>query len=329
MGRSLTVMTQNISQDAIAAAFSAALDLARDQMGNTAPNPSVGCVLLDQGGEVLASAAHFGLPHAEVRAITQAQSLGVADRIHTVVVTLEPCNHTGRTGPCSHAILATSAQALWYALPDPTAQAAGGAAHLAAAGLDVRSLDQLDHPQQDALLSDAHRLIAPFLTRITKHRPFVTVKQALDGQGSMIPPAGQKTFTGPQALQLAHELRRRADAIMTGSGTILADHPAFNVRHVADFAGKSRILAILDRRGRVCDDYLRAAKSRGLRPMIVTDLAQALADLADMGCNEVLVEAGPSILDSLAPTDLWDEWVLIRHSQSGDDITISNNISRD
>ena len=329
MGRNLTVMTQNISQDAIAAAFSAAFDLARDQMGNTAPNPSVGCVLLDQGGEVLASAAHFGLPHAEVRAITQAQSLGVADRIHTVVVTLEPCNHTGRTGPCSHAILATSAQAVWYGLPDPTAQAAGGAAHLAAAGLDVRALDQLDHPKRAALLSDAHRLIAPFVTRITKHRPFVTVKQALDGQGSMIPPKGQKTFTGPKALQLAHELRRRADAILTGSGTILADNPAFNVRHVPDFTAKSRILAILDRRGRISDDYLNAAQSRGLRPMIVTDLAHALAKLADMGCNEVLIEAGPSILNSLEPTDLWDEWVLIRHSPSGDDITISNNISGD
>ncbi len=329
MGRKLTVVTQNISQDAIAAAFSAAFDLARDQMGNTAPNPSVGCVLLDQAGVVLASAAHIGLPHAEVRAIAQAQSLGVADRIHTVVVTLEPCNHTGRTGPCSHAILATSATAVWYALPDPSAQAAGGAAHLAVAGLDVRALAALDHPNRAALLTDAKRVIAPFVSRITKHRPFVTVKQALDGQGSMIPPKGQKTFTGPKALQLAHELRRRSDAILTGSGTILADNPSFNVRHVPDFAGKSRILAILDRRGRTPNEYLTAAHSRGLRPMIVTDLGTALTDLAQMGCNEVLVEAGPSILDSLRAAGLWDEWVLIRHSQFGDDITISYNISGD
>lgn len=314
----------------IAAAFRHAFGLAAEQVGATAPNPTVGCVLLDAQGKVLTSAAHLGAgkPHAEARAIQLARDAGLVDRIATAVVTLEPCNHQGRTGPCTDAILGTPATEVWYALPDPNLEASGGAARLRAEGLRVFALQDLDHPDRADLLTQARRLLAPFACRVQLGRPFVTVKQAVDVAGSMIPPAGKKTFTGPGALILAHHLRRRADAILTGSGTILADRPEFTVRHLPDIPGKSRILTVLDRRGRVDADYLERARARGFRPEIAKDIAQALRGLAEAGCNEVLVEAGPQITNAVRALGLWDEWVLIEKLPQGesDRISITHNL---
>ncbi len=314
----------------LAEAFRHALLLASEHEGATAPNPVVGCVLLDAAGAVLTAAAHLGagLPHAEARAIALARDAGLAERIDTVIVTLEPCNHHGRTGPCSAAILSTPAREVWYGMPDPNPVASGGAATLRAAGLRVRPLAELNHPARAALVAKAERLLAPFATRVQRGRPFVTVKQALDASGSMIPPLGAKTFTGPEALLVAHQLRRRADAILTGSGTVRADRPEFTVRHLPDIAGKSRILTILDRRGRVDAEYLALARARGLQPHIATDLADALRGLAEAGCNEVLVEAGPTLTELVRASGLWDEWVLIEKAPLGqsDQITITRNL---
>lgn len=308
--------------DQIARGFARALAEARLFEGATAPNPAVGCAVLDAHGDILAVAAHHGLAHAEARAIAEAQAAGLAGQIDTVVVTLEPCDHTGRTGPCTQAILATPARAVWYGVSDPNPKAAGGAARLAAAGLKVRMIAELIHPKTGLLRDEAVRLAAPFVTRVTQGRPFVTIKQALNGAGNMIPPRGQKTFTGAAALRYAHVLRRRSDAIVTGSGTILADAPEFTVRHVPDFAGKSRVLCILDRRGRVDRAYLDAAQARGFRLVIAQDIAQALQELAELGCNEALVEAGPNVLRAFEAMGLWDEWVTI--SQPDDQISIRN-----
>ena len=315
----------------IAAAFAQAIAFARLHEGATAPNPAVGCVLLDAAGAVLIVAGHPGAgePHAEARAIAMAREAGVADRIHTVIVTLEPCDHHGRTGPCTAAILTTPAREVWYALPDPNPVASGGAASLSRAGLRVMPLAQLPNPDTPNLLAGATRLLAPFATRVRLGRPFVTVKQAVDTAGSMIPPPGQKTFTGSEALTVAHRLRRRADAVLTGSGTVLADRPEFTVRHVPDIPGKSRILCILDRRGRVDADYLAQATQRGFRPLIATELANALHQLAEAGCNEVLVEAGPAVTEAVRAAGLWDEWVLIEKATPGqkDRITITDRSS--
>lgn len=292
-------------------AMTLAVQAARAHEGATAPNPAVGCVVLDAAGAVLAVGAHAraGQPHAEAAALAQVDPA----RVHRVVVTLEPCNHQGRTGPCAGAILQTAARRVVYAVADPNPQASGGAVRLAAAGLTVI---RLDHP-------GATRLAAPFVTRVTKSRPFITVKQALR-DGSMIPPPGHKTFTGADALRLAHELRRRADAVLTGSGTVLADDPAFTVRHVPDHPGKTRALAILDRRGRIPAAYLTAASARGFAAFIATDLDQALATLAAQGCNEVLIEAGPQICATLQARGLWDEWVRIE-AGTPDRITYMTN----
>jgi diaminohydroxyphosphoribosylaminopyrimidine deaminase/5-amino-6-(5-phosphoribosylamino)uracil reductase len=309
--------------DPILKGLRAALAEARQHEGATAPNPAVGCALLDAAGEILCTGAHVGpgRPHAEAAALARAEAEGLTSAIHTVVVTLEPCNHHGRTGPCSKAILKSPAKAVWYALPDPNPEASGGAARLTAAGVPARQI-----LGTAPVLAEVQRLTAPFLTRVTKGRPFLTVKQALDAQGSMIPPKGAKTFTGPAALLLAHALRRRADAIVTGSGTVLADRPEFTVRHLPDIAGKTRALAILDRRGRVDEGYLHSARAKGFDPFIAQDLDAALAELAARGCNEALVEAGPSLLATLEARGLWDEWVRIDHIPGQTDrITITSH----
>jgi len=292
--------------------FDLALNMAAEHRGATSPNPPVGCVLLNEGGQVLAAGAHesAGESHAEANALAACRRAGAQDRIHTVVVTLEPCNHWGRTPPCAEAILASSARVVWIGAIDPNGDVAGGgAARLADAGLGVRVLDP-----DSALGVRCRDLIAPFAKHKLTNRPWVTVKQALDSAGGMIPPPGETTFTSPPALTYAHRLRRRADAILTGSGTVLADNPAFTVRHVPDHPGKRRMLAVLDRRRRVSTAFLAAAGVRGLDAFRADDLEATLDELGRRGALEVLVEAGPSLTSAVLSTELWDEHVLIRQS---------------
>ena len=321
-----------IESDRIAAAFSWALSVAKDYEGSTSPNPPVGCALMDEKGEILSCEAHqvAGQGHAEVRAIASARSNGTIDRACIAVVTLEPCNHTGRTPPCVQELLATAISDIWIACRDPNPQVAGGGAEaLVRSGRTVRFLEELDDPRRSELLSQSRRLIAPFVKKKKTGIPFITVKQALDASGSMIPPKGQKTFTSDTSLKLAHQLRRRADAIVTGSGTVLADLPEFSVRHVPDFEHKKRILAILDRRRRVPQSYVLAAQSRGFTVVLDSDIDDVFHELGALGAMEVLVEAGPQLTTHILSTGQWDEHVLIRKSaepQHSDEVTIASNI---
>lgn len=315
MGRT-TDLEQNsdLPTQVITAAFRQALQCAAQYSGATSPNPPVGCVLLDRHGNLLAKAAHqkAGGLHAEALAIKHCRESGDVERIHTVIVTLEPCNHTGRTPPCSEAILGTPAQAVWIGTPDPNAQVCGkGADRLTANGLKVRFIEQLDAPDAALLTQSAKRLIAPFAKQARTGLPWVTVKQAINRAGSMIPDTGQKTFTSQRSLTFAHQLRKRADAIVTGSGTVLADQPKFTVRHVADFNDKHRHLVILDRRGRTSDAYLTQARDAGFTARIETSLPDALLRLGQLGVLEVLIEAGPTLLDMVLATGLWDEHISI------------------
>lgn len=303
----------------IARAFACALDLASEYVGATSPNPPVGCVLLDVEGNHLATTAHqkAGQLHAEALAIEQCRQRGTLERIHTIVVTLEPCNHTGRTPPCTEAITRTPAKQVWIGARDPNRLVRGGGAErLAAAGLAVNFIENIKHHQAENLAGSAAGLIAPFAKHTRTGLPWVTVKQAIDSAGSMIPPPGKKTFTSTTSLKLAHQLRKRADGILTGSGTILADQPAFTVRRVPDFPGKHRYLSILDRRGRVPASYLETARQRGFEVLLETSLADALRRLGDRGALEVLIEAGPALLDTMLSSDLWDEHFTI-HQGAG------------
>src|SRR4029079_2324066 len=132
----------------------------------------------------------------------------------------------------------TSLKRVVYAVKDPNPKVAGGGAE----ALRSNGLEVLEHPT-----AEAADLIAPFCRLVRSGKPWVVVKQALSRAGSMVPPPGQKTFTSEGSLLLAHRLRKESDAIITGSGTILADDPLFTVRRVPDHPGKRRFLALLDR----------------------------------------------------------------------------------
>ena len=322
------VATITLSDNVIAHAMRVALDAASAAEGATAPNPPVGCVLLDASGHVISSASHrkAGHLHAEVLAIQKARALGLIRFVHTFVVTLEPCNHYGCTPPCTDAILATPAKNVVIGAADPNPKVKGGGAErLRKGGLGVSFLDVAREPE---LFQALQRLIAPFTKRMTKGLPWVTVKQALNRRGSMIPELGHKTFTSHASLVFAHQLRRRADAIITGSGTVLADAPEFTVRHVEDIVDKRRKLILFDRRRRVANDYVASVIKRGFEVIWADELQQVLRALATEGTLEVLVEAGPHLTASVLSSPYWDEHVLITQSPKvghDDQIDIKRN----
>lgn len=288
-------------------AMQAACAEARKWLGSTTPNPPVGAAALDENGVLLGVAAHHraGEGHAEVLLLEQLRAAGKLSLVHTLCVTLEPCNHHGRTPPCCDAIIASKISHVVIGVRDPNPRVAGGGLErLRAAGIAVT---ERDDPECRALLY-------AFAHSVTNGKLWVTVKRAFTASGSMVPPLGQKTFTAPDSLRLAHQLRKRADAILTGSGTVLADHPSFTVRQVPDYVGKTRILAILDRRRRVQAEYLAAAEKRCFLPLIYEGLAEAFADLARRQCRDVLVEAGPKLSDAVLASPYWCQDVQIQQA---------------
>lgn len=305
-----------IPQGVIASAFQCALDAAESFRGSTAPNPPVGCAVLDSRGEILAVAAHerAGTAHAEAKALAACREARTLARAHTLIVTLEPCNHSGRTPPCCDAILASPVRHVWIGSRDPNPNVPGGGAQrLANAGLVVSEISTI----APDLFRKSESLIAPFAKRARTGLPWISIKQALDEEGSMVPPPGEKTFTSRASLLLAHQLRKRSDAIITGSGTVLADSPHFTVRHVSDHPEKRRALIVLDRRRRVPRSWLARAATRGFDVEICDSYEDALALSASRGALEVLVEAGPSITEYVLGSAQWDELYRIHKNGNG------------
>ena len=308
-----------MNSDALKIALEAALQEASRFVGATSPNPPVGAAGVNAAGLILSVKAHerAGTAHAEARVIADLGERGILDQLHTLVVTLEPCNHLGRTPPCTEAILKSPTRRVVFGVPDPNPRVAGGGEkRLIAAGIEVVKLN-------DPACAE---LLAPFSKWVRTGIPFVTVKRAISSgsiakraSGSMIPPAGQKTFTSPDSLRFAHELRRRADAILTGSGTWLADSPLFTVRHVPDHPGKTRWLVVLDRRKRIPEESLKIAENRGFRIHQAASFEEALHRLGQLGVLEVLIEAGPLLSDSVLQSGFWDRDVVITHEPSGPD----------
>ena len=316
----------SVAREQIVAGFIAALTEASTYIGATAPNPPVGCALLDSMGNILSVAAHqsAGSAHAEARALAQALKAGTTDRIHTALVTLEPCCHHGRTPPCTDALLGTCVREVIYGVSDPNPLVdGGGALRLRSAGLQVFSLSELGEVELGARCA---ALIAPFKKRLTTGLPFVVVKQAQRVDGVMTPPPGCKTFTSDGSLDLAHRLRKAADGLITGSGTILADDPLFTVRRVPDHPNRTRPLAVLDRRGRTPDAWLARARSLGFQPFLATSIEAALRELAARGANSVLVEAGPQVSRAVLDSTFWDELVRIRQNEAGAPDTVVRRV---
>src|SRR6266540_1438012 len=200
-----------------------AVALAARGRRSASPRPVVGCVVLGAGGEV-AGEGFFergGEPHAEVNALRQAGELA---RGGTAVVTLEPCNHHGRTPPCSQALVAAGVARVVYAVADPNPVAAGGARTLRAAGVEVEG---------GVLEAEATLANEAWLTAMRLGRPFVTWKYAASLDGRIAAADGSSRWiTGPEARQDGHRLRAESDAILVGSGTQRSDDPHLTVRGV-------------------------------------------------------------------------------------------------
>ncbi|BDD82178.1 putative bifunctional riboflavin biosynthesis protein RibG [Tsukamurella pulmonis] len=200
------------------AALALAVEESAVARGISTPNPPVGAVILAADGTVAGRGrtAPAGGPHAEVVALAEA---GEAARGGTAVVTLEPCDHTGRTGPCTQALIAAGVARVAYAAADPNPVAAGGAQTLRAAGVEVEHLDVEPWPLTEWLFRQRHG------------RPMVTVKLAATVDGRIAAPDGTSQWiTGPAARARAHAERAQLDAIIVGTGTVLADDPALTAR---------------------------------------------------------------------------------------------------
>ena len=272
-------------------------------LGTTSPNPAVGAVILDADGTPVGEGATAppGGPHAEVAALAQA---GGRARGGTAVVTLEPCAHTGRTGPCADALLAAGIARLVVAVPEPTELAGGGAERLRAAGVDVELGVQQAEAEAGAL--------GAWLTGVREHRPFVVWKTAATLDGRVAAADGtSRWITGEQARSAVHRLRATCDAVVVGSGTVLTDDPQLTVRDDRGRdADRQPMRVVLDRRGRV------PASARVLDGAAPTHVSRAatpaglLAELFDRDVRRVLLEGGPTLAAAFLRGGLVDEAVV-------------------
>jgi diaminohydroxyphosphoribosylaminopyrimidine deaminase/5-amino-6-(5-phosphoribosylamino)uracil reductase len=293
-----------------------ALDLAERGLFTTTPNPRVGCVIT-QGEELVGAGWHekAGGPHAETIALAAA---GARAAGATAYVTLEPCNHQGRTPPCVEALKRAKVARVVAAMLDPNPQAAHGGAALAAAGVRFEA----------GLLEDeARELNIGFVSRVTRGRPWVRLKIAatLDGRTALENGRSQ-WITGPEARRDGHRWRARACAVLTGAGTVLADDPRLTVREVETPRQPQRV--VIDSRletpptARILkgDPVLVFAARDGALPNaeIVAlpnpsgkvDLPKMLAELARRGVNELHVEAGARLNASLVREGCVDEFLV-------------------
>ena len=212
-----------------------ALELAARAMGRTSPNPMVGAVLV-RDGTVVGSGFHAraGTPHAEVLALREA---GEKSRGSTLYVTLEPCCHHGRTGPCSEAVIEAGVARVVAAMTDPNPLVAGkGLSRLKSAGLEVAA---------GLMQDEARKLNEVFIKFITTGEPFVIMKAAISLDGKIATHTGDSRWiTGPQAREYGHRLRDRYDTIMVGVNTVLADNPSLTTR--LPEGGRDPVRLVLD-----------------------------------------------------------------------------------
>jgi diaminohydroxyphosphoribosylaminopyrimidine deaminase/5-amino-6-(5-phosphoribosylamino)uracil reductase len=297
-----------------------ALQLAARGLYTTTPNPRVGCVIA-RDGRIVGEGWHqrAGTPHAEIHAL---QAAGDAARGATVYVTLEPCSHHGRTPPCAEALIQAGVARVVAAMTDPNPLVAGG-------GISMLTLAGID-AEVGLMEAEARALNPGFVSRMTRQRPWVRLKTAstLDGKTALANGASQ-WITGEAARADVQTLRARACAVLTGSGTVLADDPRMTVRDLD--IGRQPLRVVVDSGLRTpvhaailpaliaCHHAAPAARIalEGAGAEVVelpgadgrVDLPALLTLLAQRGVNELHVEAGAALNGALLAAGLVDEWV--------------------
>jgi diaminohydroxyphosphoribosylaminopyrimidine deaminase/5-amino-6-(5-phosphoribosylamino)uracil reductase len=308
-----------------------ALDLAQQGEGAVEPNPMVGCVLV-ANDDLIGHGFHqqFGGPHAEVNALRNAQDSGHSPRGATAFVTLEPCSHSGKTGPCAEALISAGVRRVVVGQTDPFPDVSGkGIARLKEAGIEV---------DVGVLQSECRELNAPYLKRIESQTPWLIAKWAMTLDGKLATQSGDSRWiTNSESRQLVQQLRGRVDAIMVGANTPLADAPMLTARP-ADKQSTKRIAMRV-----VCDSLLRIAPQSQLVttakevPVLIAcgpdateeradelrnsgceiwrddsacrnaRIVRLLTELASRGMTNVLVEGGSQLMGSLHDQALIDE----------------------
>ena len=302
-----------------------ALRLGRRALGTTAENPPVGCVIVkDDKVMGVGWTQSGGRPHAETEALEMA---GDAAKGATAYVTLEPCAHHGRTGPCAEALVKVGIARVVTAIEDPDPRVSGGGnAILKSAGITVES---------GLCADEAKRDLAGFLTRIEKKRPFVTLKIGVSADGKIAAGPGQRTdITGPEVRNRVHLMRAQSDAILVGLSTVLIDDPDLTCR-LPGMEARSPIRIVADTRLSIPSKaklvktaeqvpvWILSTRKGGVSAGITVidckqtpggwvDFADAMEVLAKRGINRLLVEGGSHISQSFLDADLVDEVQLFR-----------------
>jgi diaminohydroxyphosphoribosylaminopyrimidine deaminase/5-amino-6-(5-phosphoribosylamino)uracil reductase len=290
-------MSHTTPSQAYEASMRRAIALAANGPSNGV-NPQVGCVVLNSAGTIIAEGWHrgAGTAHAEVDALSQLtpeQAQG-----STFIVTLEPCNHTGRTGPCAQALIEASVAQVVYAATDPGHASSGGAQRLRDAGIDVLS---------GVLEDEVEELLEEWMLAARLHRPHVTVKWAasLDGRAAAHDGTSQ-WISGPESRARVHEQRSAADAIVVGTGTVLADNPSLTARTPAGELHDHQPIPVIIGTRNVPGDAL--VHQHPLEPLIIghNDLHAALSEMFDKGIRSIFVEGGPTLASAFIAAGLAD-----------------------
>ncbi len=307
-----------------------AIELGQRNIGQVWPSPAVGCILVKDGSPVGRGwTGPGGVPHAETAAIRQA---GDQCRGATAYVSLEPCAHFGKTPPCADALIDAGVSRVVTAMTDPDPRVSGkGHLKLETAGIQVRT---------DVLRHMAIRAHSGFIYRVTKHRPFVTLKSAATLDGRIATATGESQWiTGKAARRHAHLFRAQHDAVLVGRGTVAADDPSLTVR-LSGLASRSPVRIVFDSLARIpiesnlgatardvpvwiCHTDAAPAssvarwRSAGAETIGVASMAsgrvdpdQALTSLAEKGLTRILCEGGGSLAASLVRGELVDELLL-------------------
>lgn len=300
-----------------------ALAIAQYATGRTSPNPMVGAVIV-RDGRVVGQGWHrkAGTPHAEINALAQAGELAVGA---TMYVTLEPCSHHGRTGPCTAAVIAAGIKKVVVAMTDPNPVVAGtGITKLRNAGIEV---------VEGVLAEKAARINEVFIKWISTKMPFVVLKSAMSLDGKIAAYTGHSQWiTGSKSRERVHHLRDSYDGILVGIGTVLADNPSLTTR--LENQGKNPLRIIVDSKGRIPldaqvitdglptviavtsaapQDKVQALRAAGIEVVVIeatetgVNLQQLFKLLGQRSITSILVEGGASINASVLEENLVDK----------------------
>jgi diaminohydroxyphosphoribosylaminopyrimidine deaminase/5-amino-6-(5-phosphoribosylamino)uracil reductase len=271
----------------------------------TGINPQVGAVILSAAGEVIGEGYHkgSGTDHAEVVALKAA--LSGKDKLEpgaTAVVSLEPCNHTGKTGPCAVALIEAGISKVVFASSDPGDQSSGGSETLRAAGVEVESGIFIERANQQSRV---------WLTAAKNKRPFVSLKWASSVDGRAAAQDGtSKWISGTESRADAHRRRSEVDAILIGTGTAIIDDPELTARKEDGSLYEHQPLRVVVGERELSSDLRLFNQNAETLTMKTQSIHGALSELYEKGIKHVLVEGGPTLASRFVQLDLVDEFVI-------------------